>query len=71
MKLKNLHEFIIFGKVLSAGLVVGGYAFLGVWVSDWLIDNGWNKFVALMSIPVIMIFGMWQGYLFLTKGRRK
>ena len=61
MKLKpeNLREVIMFGRVLSAGLVVAGYVFLGVWLMNWLI-----------AVPVVSAFGMWQGWLFLTKWRK-
>lgn len=71
MKLKNLREVIMFGKVLSAGLVIAGYAFLGVWLSNWLAKNGWPILIALIAVPVVAAFGMWQGWLFLTKWRKK
>ena len=64
---KNLREVIMFGKVLSAGLVVAGYAFLGVWVCNWLNTEGWPLLVSLGAIPVITGFGMWQAWLFVTK----
>ena len=60
----------MFGRVLSAGLVVSGYAFLGVWLSDWLTKNGWPVLIALCAVPVVAAFGMWQGWLFLNKGRK-
>ena len=71
MKLKNLHEAVMFGKVLSAGLVIAGYAFLGVWLSDWLAKNGWPLLMALCAVPVVTAFGMWQGWLFINKSRKK
>ena len=73
MKLKpdNLREVIMFGRVLSAGLVVAGYVFLGVWLMNWLVSEGWPLLIALMAVPVVSAFGMWQGWLFLTKGRKK
>lgn len=71
MKLKDFREVFVFMKVLSAGLVVAGYAFLGVWLSGWLAENGWPLLVALCAVPVVTGFGMWQGWLFLTKGRDK
>ena len=71
MKLKGLREVMMFGRVLSAGLVVAGYVFLGVWLSDWLAKNGWPVLAALCAVPVVAGFGMWQGWLFLTKGRKK
>ena len=73
MKLKpeNLREMILFGRVLSAGLVVAGYAFLGVWLMNWLVAEGWPVVVAVLALPVTAVFGMWQGWLFLTKNRKK
>ena len=68
--LKGLRDALMFGKVLSAGLVVAGYAFLGVWLSNWLAANGWNVLISLCAVPVVTAFGMWQGWLFLTKGRK-
>ncbi|MBQ7733054.1 MAG: hypothetical protein IJT58_03435 [Synergistaceae bacterium] len=69
MKLKNLREALLFGKVLSAGLVIAGYAFLGVWLSNWLNSNGWPVLISLLAIPVITCFGMWQAWLFVKKWR--
>lgn len=71
MKLKGLREAMMFARVLSAGLVVAGYAFLGVWLSDWLVRNGWPVLAALAAVPLVAGFGMWQGWLFLTKWRKK
>ena len=72
MKLKreNLREVMLFGRVISAGLVVAGYAFLGVWLANWLMSKGWHALLALMAVPLVTVFGMWQGWLFLTKGRK-
>ena len=67
MTVKGLRDVLMFGRVLSAGLVVAGYAFLGVWLSNWLAAEGWNVLVAMMAVPVVAAFGMWQGWLFLTK----
>ena len=67
MKIKGLREALMFGRVLSAGLVVAGYAFLGVWLSNWLAAEGWNVLAAMTAVPVVAAFGMWQGWLFLTK----
>ncbi len=71
MKLNNLRDVLAFGKVLSAGIVVAGYAFLGVWLSDWLAKNGWPVLVSLCAVPIVTVFGMWQGWLFLTKTGKK
>ena len=69
--MKNLREVVMFMRVLSAGLVVAGYAFLGVWLSNWLVSEGWPVLAAIMAVPVVAGFGMWQGWLFLTKTGRK
>ena len=71
MKINGLHDVIMFGRVLSAGLVMAGYAFLGVWLSNWLAENGWPLLVSLCALPAVAAFGMWQGWLFLTKGRKE
>lgn len=68
---KNFREVLMFGRVLSAGLVVAGYAFLGVWLSDWLTKKGVNIFLSLCALPLITGFGMWQAWLFITRGRKK
>ena len=64
---KNLRDFFLFGKTLSAGLVIAGYAFLSVWCFTWLNGNGFNIFISLAAIPLITGFGVWQAWLFLKK----
>ncbi len=71
MSMKGLREAVMFMRVLSAGLVVAGYAFLGVWLANWLVSEGWPVLAAICAVPVVAAFGMWQGWLFLTKGRKK
>ena len=71
LRAENLREVIMFGRVISAGLVTAGYVFLGVWLMNWLVSEGWPVFAALMAVPLAACFGMWQGWLFLTKGRKK
>ena len=71
LRAENLREVVMFGRVLSAGLVVAGYMFLGVWLMNWLVNEGWPVLAALCALPVMSAFGMWQGWLFLTKGRKK
>ncbi|MBQ7267527.1 MAG: hypothetical protein IJR11_04070 [Synergistaceae bacterium] len=70
LKLENLRDAFMFGKVLSAGLVVAGYAFLGVWLSNWLANNGWPLLISLCAILAVAAFGMWQGWLFLRKDKK-
>lgn len=63
---KNLRDVLMFGKVLSAGLVVAGYAFLSVWCANWLNEHGWPLLISLLAIPLITGFGVWQAWLFMT-----
>ena len=71
MKLKGINDVIMFGKVLSAGLLAAGYAFLSVWLSNWLNENGYSLLLSLSVIPIVTGFGMWQAWLFITKVRKK
>ena len=70
MKLKNLREIILFGKVLSAGLLIACYAFLSIWACNWLIKNDWPLLIALCVIPLITGFGVWQAWLFVKNSRK-
>ena len=62
MKLNDIKDFIVFGKVLSAGIVIAGYAFLSVWASNWLHKNGYGLFISLSAIIIITAFGIFQGW---------
>ena len=64
---KNFSGLFLFGKILSAGLVIAGYTFLSVWCFTWLNGNGFNIFISLLAIPLITGFGAWQAWLFLMK----
>ena len=67
---KNLRDVFLFGKVLSAGLVIAGYAFLSVWCANWLNEKGFNIFISLLAIPLITGFGVWQAWSFIKLGVR-
>ena len=66
----SFRDLFLFGKILSAGLVVAGYAFLGVWLSNWLTQNGFNIFISLLAMIFVTAFGLWQGWLFITKWKK-
>ena len=69
---KNFHGLFLFGKILSVGIVIAGYAFLSVWCFLWLNENGFNIFLSLAAIPLITGFGIWQAWLFVKQaGVRK
>ena len=67
---KNLKDLFLFGRILSPALVISGYVFLSVWVCDYLLKNNWPKFIAFLSIPLITVFGLWQGWLFFSKNSK-
>ena len=64
---KNFRDIFLFGKILSVGLVIAGYAFLSVWCMNWLVENGVPVLISILAIPLITGFGVWQAWLFLKK----
>ena len=66
-KQNGLKDVAAFGRVLSAGLVVAGYAFLGAWLAGWLDANGYPGWLSFVALPAAAAFGLWQGWLFLTR----
>ena len=64
---KNFRDIFLFGKILSVGLVIAGYAFLSVWCMNWLVENGVPILISILAIPLITGFGVWQAWLFLKK----
>ena len=64
---KNFRDIFLFGKILSVGLVIAGYAFLCVWCMNWLVENGVPVLISILAIPLITGFGVWQAWLFLKK----
>lgn len=72
MKMQNgLKDVAMFGRVLSAGLVVAGYAFLGAWLSGWLEANEYPSWLSFAALPLVAVFGLWQGWLFLTRTTKR
>ena len=69
LKGNGLKDVALFGRVLSVGLVVAGYAWLGAWGSGWLEANGYPSWLSFAALPAAVVFGLWQGWLFLTRGR--
>lgn len=64
---QTLKDVILFGRVLSAGLLIGGYVFLGVYASGWLSRNGYPLAVVVLAPIAVTLFGLWQGWLFLRQ----
>ena len=61
----------LFGRVISAGLVVAGYVFAGVylarWLERWVEARGYPDWPASLVPAAAALFGLWQGWLFLTR----
>ncbi|GHS86909.1 hypothetical protein AGMMS49957_05850 [Synergistales bacterium] len=71
---RDWRDVILFGQVLSLGLLVGGYIFAGVCVAGWLNDKEAPYIVRVAVAPAFAFFGLWQGWLFLShinKSRKK
>ena len=68
---EGLKDAVLFGRVVSAGLVVAGYVFAGVYLARWL--ERWTEAGGYPDWPVSLVpaaaalFGLWQGWLFLTR----
>ena len=57
----------LFGRVISAGLVVAGYAFAGVYLARWMEGRGCPAWGVSLAPLAAALFGGWQGWLFLTR----
>ena len=64
---KTLKDFIIFGRVLSVGFLIGGYVFAGVIFSRWMEGKGYAPLLVALTPVVVTLFGLWQGWLFITQ----
>lgn len=67
----NLKDFVAFGKIISVGLVIAGYTFLGAWLSGWLTANNYSKWLSLAALVAGVLMGLWQGWLVLTKNNKR
>lgn len=65
----GLRDIILFGRVISGGLVVAGYVFLGVWLMSRLNESGWPSWIVYASVPACLAFGLWQGWMLLKNIR--
>ena len=62
-----LRDAALFGRVISAGLVVAGYAFAGVYLARWMEGKGCPAWEVSLAPLAAALFGGWQGWLFLTR----
>ena len=59
-------DIVLFGRVISAGLVVAGYTFAGGYIARWLETKGYSSAWTWLVLPGTALFGLWQGWLFLS-----
>ncbi|MDR3230551.1 MAG: hypothetical protein LBT65_03855 [Synergistaceae bacterium] len=60
-------DVVLFGRVVSAGLLIGGYAFAGVYIAQWMKSRGYTALVVGLTPFVVGIFGIWQGWLYVRQ----
>lgn len=73
--MKRWEDVVIFGKIISVGLLIGGYVFFGVLIARKLAGLGFPPWV-IVAIPLLgALFGLQQGWFMvrgiIRKGRRK
>ena len=59
---RTMADFVVFGKVVSTGLLIAGYMLLGAIVSRKLVERGWPDWVAVGGPTVMAVFGLTQGW---------
>ena len=64
---EGLKDAVLFGRVVSAGLVVAGYVFAGVYLARWAEARGYPDGLVSLVPPAVALFGLWQGWLFLSR----
>ena len=74
-KIKNgIKDIALFGRVISAGLVVAGYTWLGAWGYGWLEAHEYPSWLSFAALPAGAAFGLWQGWELIRrslKGRKE
>lgn len=68
---RNLKDAAFFGRVLSAGILIAGYAFAGVFLARWLEGRGYAAWLVGATPLAVTAFGLWQGWLFLREAWKK
>ncbi|NLL37162.1 MAG: hypothetical protein GX256_06535 [Fretibacterium sp.] len=68
---EKYRDLALFGRVISTGLVVAGYAFFGVYLARWMEGEGYPSWLVSLTPPGAVVFGLWQGWLLLSDLVRK
>lgn len=63
----GLRDAALFGRVISVGLVVAGYAFSGVYFARWVELRGCPGWLVSLVPLGAALFGLWQGWLVLSR----
>jgi len=68
---RSLEDFLAFGKVISAALVLCGFLILGLFIGRKLQAGGWPDWI----VPAFSVFGAlvgsWQAWIFVKQTWKK
>ena len=64
---KQMNDFLSFGRVVGAALVIVGFVFLAVLLADRARAAGYPTPVVIAIYLAGAFFGLWQGWLSLRK----
>lgn len=64
---KNFKDVALFGRVLSTGVLIAGYAFGGVYIARWLEGKGFPSLLVTLTPFLVALFGLWQGWLYIKQ----
>jgi len=67
----KLEDFLVFGKVISAALVLCGFLVLGLLVGRRLEGAGWPGWIVPACAACGAILGAWQAWIFMKQSWRK
>ncbi|MDR3265223.1 MAG: hypothetical protein LBT15_04330 [Synergistaceae bacterium] len=59
----SLRDIVLFGRVVSVGFLIGGYAVAGVYIAQWMKDREYPPLLVGLTPIIVGIFGIWQGWL--------
>ncbi len=61
----TLEGLVVFGRVISAALLLGGFIVLGALMGNRLMADGWPAWAGAGCAAGGAAFGAWQAWLFL------
>ena len=63
----NWRDFALFGRIVSTGLLIGGYTIAGVYLARWMEGKDYPPLVVKLTPLVVVVFALWQGWLFVSQ----